>query len=106
MTAHRTDDLQVTVQGDIDPHTAEYVWTKVRSLARYADHPITHARVRITTHPYREASRPYLAQANLVVRRRPIRAQVLAASPRAAVDELYERLRRQLTARAEHWEAR
>ncbi len=106
MTVNEAAGLQVTVQGDIDQHTADDARTKIRALTRYAGHPIAHARVRISERRNPSMSRPFLAQATLSMRGQPVRAQVAATSAREALDVIYDLLRRQLIAHAEHWEAR
>ncbi len=106
MTVNQDVDLQVIVSGVVDSRTVEYIRTRIRGLARYTDHAIVHARVNVTEHADRAVSRAFLAQANIGVGRQLVRAQVAATSLHEAIDALYERLRRQLTAHAEHWEAR
>lgn len=107
---HRTKppqdiDVQVTTRDEL-PAAAEYARSKIGELTRYASRPVLHARVRLTRHRDPAVQRPVVAQANLDVDGRPVRAQVQADTAREAVDLLAARLRRRLERAAEHWEAR
>ncbi|OBI13088.1 MULTISPECIES: sigma 54 modulation/S30EA ribosomal C-terminal domain-containing protein [unclassified Mycobacterium] len=101
----RDIDVQVATR-DVLPAEAEYARSKVGELARYASRPVRHARVRLTRHRDPAVQRPVVAQANLDVDGRPVRAQVQADTAREAVDLLAARLRRRLERAAAHWEAR
>ncbi|KLO39666.1 sigma 54 modulation/S30EA ribosomal C-terminal domain-containing protein [Mycobacterium nebraskense] len=107
---HRTKtpqdiDVQVTTRDEL-PAAAEYARSKISELTRYASRPVLHASVRLTRHRDPAVQRPVVAQANLDVDGRPVRAQVQADTAREAVDLLAARLRRRLERAAEHWEAR
>lgn len=107
---HRTPspphvDVQVAT-GDVPAADAEYARSKVGDLMRYASRPVRHARVRLTRHRDPAVRRPVVAQANLDVDGRPVRAQVQADTVREAVDLLVARLRRGLERAAGHREAR
>jgi ribosome-associated translation inhibitor RaiA len=98
-------DVDVTTD-DEHPGAADYARSKIGELGRYTSRPVLHARVRLTRHRDPAVPRPVVAQANLDVDGRPIRAQVEADTAREAVDLLAARLRRGLERVAEHWEAR
>ncbi|OBF09755.1 integrase [Mycobacterium sp. ACS4054] len=98
-------DVQVTLR-DEPPSAAEYARGKIGELARFASRPVLHARVRLTRHRDPAVRRPVVAQANLDVDGRPVRAQVQAGTAHEAVDLLAARLRRRLERTAAHWEAR
>ena len=108
---HRTDlppaiDVDVTTHDEL-PEAAEYARRKISELRRYTGRPVLHAHVKLSrgiTDP--AVKRPVVAQANLDVDGRLVRAQVDATSAREAVDLLAARLRRRLERTAEHWEAR
>ncbi|GAA4542371.1 HPF/RaiA family ribosome-associated protein [Mycobacterium paraffinicum] len=97
--------MQVTIRDEL-PAAAEYARTKVGELTRYASRPVRHARVRLTRHRDPAVQRPVVAQANLDVDGRPVRAQVQADTARESVDLLVARLRRRLERAAEHRDAR
>jgi ribosome-associated translation inhibitor RaiA len=104
--SHRTKlpptiDVDVTTHGDF-PGAA----SKIGELARYTSRPVVHARVKLSRHRDPAVPRPVVAQANLDVDGRLVRAQVHAETAREAVDLLAARLRRRLGRAAEHREAR
>ena len=88
------------------PEAADYARSKIGELGRYTSRPMLQARVKLTRHRDPAVPRPVVAQANLDVDGRLVRAQVQAETAREAVDLLAARLRRRLERIAEHWEAR
>ena len=106
---HRTElpqtiDVDVTTHDEF-PGAADYARTKIGELGRYTRRPVLHARVKLIRHRDPAVQRPVVAQANLDVDGRLIRAQVQAETAREAVDLLAARLRRRLERAAGHWEA-
>ncbi|ORB74377.1 ribosome hibernation promotion factor [Mycobacterium scrofulaceum] len=104
-TSAQRIDVQVTPREDL-PAAAEYARAKIGEITRHAGRPVLHARVRLTRHRDPAVRRPVVAQANLDVDGRPVRAQVQADTAREAVDLLAARLRRGLERAAEPREAR
>jgi len=94
-------EVDVTTHDEF-PGAAEYARTKIGELGRYTSRPVLHARLRLTRHRDPAVQRPVLAQANLDVDGRPIRAQIQAETAREAVDLLVARLRRMLERAAGH----
>src|SRR5690606_10464120 len=88
------------------PGAADYAKEKISSLDRFAHRPIKHAHVKLTRHGNPAQERPVIAQANLDVDGRLIRAQAEGDTAREAIDRLDDRLRRRLRRAAEIWEAR
>lgn len=105
MQAPQEIDVQVTARDEL-PAAAEYARRKIGELTRYASRPVLHARVRLTRHRDPAVQRPVVAQANLDVGGRLVRAQVQADTAREAVDLVAARLRRRLERATEHREAR
>jgi hypothetical protein len=106
---HRTPlpsvlDVDVTTHGRL-PGAADYARTKIGGLGRFTHRPVLNARVRLTRHPDPAVERPVVAQANLDVDGRLVRAQVEGVTAREAIDRLEARLRQRLERAAEHWEA-
>lgn len=97
-------DVEVTTHGDF-PGIAEYARTKIGGLARIVHRPILRARVRLTRSHDPAVERPVVAQGNLDVQGRPVRAQVEADTAQEAIDKLESRLRRRLEHLAELWAA-
>lgn len=98
-------DVDVTTHGE-HPGAVDYARSKIGELGRYTGRPVLHARVKLARHHDPAVQRPVVAQANLSIDGRLIRAQVQAETAREAVDLLAARLRRGLERTAEHWEAR
>lgn len=98
-------DVDVTTHGQL-PGAADYARRKIGGLGRLSHRPVLHARVKLTKHHDPAVERPVLAQANLDVDGRFVRAQVEGRTSREAIDRLEARLRRRFERTAEHWEAR
>lgn len=96
-------DVDVTTGGEF-PGIAEYAQNKIGGLAHLSRRPVSYARVRLTRRHDPAVRRPVIAQANLDVSGRPVRAQVEAATAQEAVDMLESRLRRQLEHLVERWD--
>ncbi len=107
---HRPDlpavlDVEVTTHGQL-PEAEDYARTKIGELGRLTHEPVLHAHVKLSEHGDPAVARRVIAQANLDVNGRPIRAQVEGVTAREAIDRLEARLRRRLERAAESWEAR
>jgi len=107
---HRPDlpaalDIEVTTHGQL-PGIDDYAREKIGRLSRLTHQPVLHARVRLSKQADPAVDRPVVAQANLDVNGRLVRAQVQGKTAREAIDRLEAALRRRLDRVAEHWEAR
>ncbi|MEE6177630.1 ribosome hibernation promotion factor [Mycobacterium sp. 050134] len=107
---HRPDlpaviDVRVTTHGEL-PGAEDYARTKIGELGHLTHEPILDAHVRLSEHGDPAVARRVIAQANLDVNGRLVRAQVEGATAREAIDGLDARLRRRLERSAEHWEAK
>lgn len=91
-----TTPVQVQVVGDNTPDIADYAERRLREVFEDTGLPVLHARIRITRHANPARERPVVAQANLDVNGRLVRAQLRATTAREAVDGLRDRLRRRL----------
>lgn len=98
-------DVDVTARGDL-PGAADYARAKIGKLGRFAHRPVLHASVKLSQLSDPSVERPVIAQGNLDVDGRLVRAQVEGVSAREAIDRLDAALRRRLGRAAEHWEAR
>ena len=96
-------DVDVTSHGEF-PGAADYARTKIGELGRLAHRPVLYARVKLARHHDPAVLNPVVAQGNLDVSGRVVRAQVHGASAREAIDRLEAALQRQLEHLAEHWE--
>ncbi|KRE33655.1 integrase [Mycobacterium sp. Soil538] len=98
-------EVDVTTRGDL-PGAADYARKKIGELGRLSHRPVLYARVRLTRHHDPAVESPVVAQANLDVNGRLVRAQVHAATAQEAIDLLEARLRRRLEHVAEHFDVR
>jgi ribosome-associated translation inhibitor RaiA len=98
-------DIEVLTRGEF-PGAAEYARRKIGGLGRLTHQRVLFARVKLTKHPDPAVQWPVVAQANVDVNGRLVRAQVEGYTLRDAVDRLEARLRHKLERIAEHWEAR
>ncbi|HEX6198490.1 MAG TPA: sigma 54 modulation/S30EA ribosomal C-terminal domain-containing protein [Jiangellaceae bacterium] len=99
-------EVEVVTSDDIPNSASVEAKRKVAALARYTGEPVLHARVRLIRSNDPAVERPVLAQGNLDLNGRIVRAQVAAGNAHEAVDLLEKRLRRRLERMARHWEAR
>jgi ribosome-associated translation inhibitor RaiA len=107
---HRPDlpaaiHVDVTTRGQL-PGIENYVQEKIGGLSRLAHQPVLRARVRLSRHADPAVVHPVVAQANLDVNGRLVRAQVEGETAREAVDRLEARLRHRLERVAERREAK
>lgn len=98
----REPEVTVSVGAGVPGHIADYAREKITRLFGHLSRPVLSARVRVTRHADPAATRPVVAQANVDVNGRLIRAQVAAESAGAAVDLLDDRLRRRLSRVTRH----
>ena len=97
--------VDVTVRGNL-PGADEYARTKIEDLHRFLHRPLLHAHVKLTRPGAPALERPVIAQANLDLDGRLVRAESEGETARDAIDRLVERLRRQLRRAADRFEAR
>lgn len=98
-------DVEVTTHGRLED-AADYARATIGDLGPVTHEPVLRATVKLSEHADRAVARRVIAQANLDVNGRLVRAQVEASTAREAIDLLQARLRRRLERSAEHWEAR
>ncbi|MDY6997350.1 MAG: HPF/RaiA family ribosome-associated protein [Actinomycetota bacterium] len=96
-------NVDVTTHGEF-PGAADYARTKIGELGRLTHRPVLYARVKLTRHHDPAVESPVVAQGNLDVSGRLVRAQVHAGTAREAIDRLESALRRRLEHLAERWE--
>lgn len=98
-------DVDVTTHGRL-PGAADYARCKIGGLRRYTKRRLSHAHVRLTAHTDPSVERPVVAQANLDLDGRLVRAQADGSTANEAIDRLEARLRQRLERISDHWEAR
>lgn len=99
-------ELMVERRGRVSRLLAGYARAKIGKVVDRAPEPVLFARVRLTMLAGPALTRPAIAEVNLDLNGRPVRAQVAAASMHEAVDLLQYRLRERLRRVTRHWEAR
>jgi ribosome-associated translation inhibitor RaiA len=98
-------DVDVTTHGAL-PGADEYARVKIGELGRLTHRPVLRAHVKLTMHYDPAVQQPVVAQANLDLDGRLIRAQAHGGTAREAIDRLDAKLRHRLERAAGHWEAR
>ena len=96
----------VELRGGLPDDLVEYTQNKVAHVLGHTGQPVLHARVRVTRYGDPARERPVVAQANLDVDGRPVRAQVEATTAHEAVDQLVDRLTHRFERVGRGWEAR
>jgi ribosome-associated translation inhibitor RaiA len=93
---------EFVIEGDVAARARAYAQEKFAGLARLAPLPILSGHVRFTRTAHRDPATRIIAEVNLDVNGRPVRAQVAASSPFEAVDLARDRLRRKLSQLGRH----
>ena len=101
----QTLQVQTEAHGAVPALAAEVAARKVRSLLRIAPEPVLFARVKLTMAADPAVERPAIAQVNLDLNGRLIRAQATGADMREAVNRMTGRLRIRLERAARNWAA-
>jgi ribosome-associated translation inhibitor RaiA len=100
------NDIEVVLRGAVPDTARALAEETVTEVARYSRDPILHARVKLTQSGDAGVARPLMAQANLDVNGRMVRAQVAAKTAAEGIDLLEDKLRRVLVDASRDWEAR
>ena len=98
-------DIEITTHGQLSG-AEDYARNKIGELGRLTHVPVLRAHVKLREHADLAVSRRVIAQANLDVNGRLVRAQAEGVTAREAIDRLEARLRHRLERIAEHWEAK
>lgn len=88
--------VQVWMRGVFPPDTGDYARRMVTAVLREATAPLRDVRVRLSMHRDPAVYFPVVAQGNLDLGGRPVRAQARGATARDAIDLLQARLHHQL----------
>jgi hypothetical protein len=97
--------VQTETRGEVPVAAVGSAVEKVRSALRAAHEPVLFARVKLTTSADPAVERPAIAQVNIDLNGRLIRAQAAAETMDEAIDCMHGRLRVRLERAARHWEA-
>lgn len=96
--------IQVSVRGEVPPDGARYAREKIGGALRFAPVPVLYAKVRLVREP--AVRHGVLAQVNVDLNGRPVRAQVRATTATEAADLLSDRLRRRLSTMQRYGDSR
>ncbi|MGZ4591596.1 MAG: ribosome hibernation promotion factor [Actinomycetes bacterium] len=105
-TARAVIDVRVQGHGQVSDEAKAYATRKIQALSHLISRPVLSARVRLTQSADPAVERPAMAQANLDLNGRLLRAHVAAATMHEAIDALEDRLREQLDRLIPDWESR
>ena len=89
-------EIRLVLRGEVPVEDGRYARAKIAALTAKFHVPVLFARVKLTQSTNPSARRPALAQVNVEVNGRPVRAQVAAEDMREAVDLLMARLQSRL----------
>lgn len=100
-----TVQVQTQTRGAVPEGAADLAVHRVNSLLREAPEPVLFARVKLIMSADPALQRPAIAQVNVDLNGRLVRAQAAGATMRAAVEHASDRLRIRLERAARNWEA-
>ena len=103
MAGTQTLQVQTHAHGDVPEDAMDLAVMRVRAVLRMAPEPVLFARVKLTMSPDPAVELPAVAQANIDLNGRLVRAQAVAATMRDAIEMLSDKLRVQLERGARHW---
>ncbi|MFF0526754.1 HPF/RaiA family ribosome-associated protein [Nocardia amikacinitolerans] len=101
-TADADSVLRISIGHNVSAAAGDYVREKIGPALAHACEPVLAARVRLTGHPDPAVARPVVAQANIDMNGRVVRAQIAAATTREAIDLLAARVKTRLDRLARH----
>jgi ribosome-associated translation inhibitor RaiA len=101
-----TVDIRVATDERVPAGVVDYARDKIGTLLHLAPAPVLSARVQISRHGDPAVQHRVVAQANLDVNGRLVRAQAEGDSTEEAIDRLQARLRTRLDRVGENWEHR
>ena len=89
-------EVDVTLRGDVSAEVLEYARERIGTVDRLIDDPITHARVVLSQESNPRIERGARAEAEIELNGPIIRASVADIEPMGAINQLAQRLERQL----------
>ena len=97
--------VHMQTQGDVSAADVDYARDRVEAALRHARDPVLFVRAKLSVLRDPAVARPAIAQVNLNLNGRVVRAQVARETLREAVDEVHDRLRDRLRRFAGDWQA-
>lgn len=105
MASTPTVQVQAETRGAVPEGAASFAVQRVSSLLRVASEPVLFARVKLTMAADPALERPAIAQVNIDLNGRLVRAQAAGETMREAVEHACDRLRIRLERAARNWAA-
>lgn len=105
MADARTVRVQTETRGSVPEDAARFAAQRVSALLRVAPEPVLFARVKLTMAADPAVERPAIAQVNIDLNGRLIRAQAAGTTTREAVERACDRLRIRLEHATRNWAA-
>ena len=105
MADTRTVQVQAETRGAVPEGAASFAIRRISSLLRMAPEPVLFARVRLTMAADPAVERPAIAQVNIDLNGRLIRAQAAGQTMREATEHACDRLRIRIGRAARNWAA-
>ena len=105
MASTPTLQVQTYAHGDVPPEAMDLAVQRVRSLMRVAPEPMLFARVKLTLATDPAVEHPAIAQANIDLNGRLIRAQGTGDTMREAIERMAGRLSLRMERAARNWAA-
>ncbi len=103
MAGTQTLQVQTHTQGAVPEDAVDLAVIRVRAQLRAASEPVLFARVKLTMAADPAVERPAIAQVNVDLNGRPIRAQATGETMREAIELMCDRLRVQLERAERNW---
>ena len=100
-----TPAVHLQTHGAVPAADGEYLLRKTAAVLRQAPEPVLFARARLSMMPDPTVARPAIAQVNIDLNGRMVRAQAARETVQEAIDEVAERLRERLDRAARNWQA-
>lgn len=106
MTRVASDEfIVVHARGGVSEAEAEYARSRTGAALHHASEPVLFVRVKLTRLPDPAVARPAVAQVNVDLNGRLVRAQAARPTIREAVDEVHDRLRDRVLQARRGWES-
>ena len=103
--ATSTPSVQLQTDGAVHAADGDYLIQKMTAVLHQAPEPVLFARARLSVMPDPAVARPAIAQVNVDLNGRLVRAQAARETVREAIDEVADRLRERMERAARNWQA-
>lgn len=104
-TSTSAPHVQLQIQGAVPTAAGEYLRTKVSAVLRQARDEVLFVRAKLAVLADPAVARPAIAQVNVNLNGRIVRAQAARKTLHEAIDEVHDRLRERLQRSARDWQA-